>query len=525
MARFAAGLATLLVAFCCATGAWAHASLLQTEPADGSVLAEAPDRVELHFNESVAPAVASLIDAAGRAHGVTMRAVDRSVVIALPGELPRGTQVLSYRVVSQDGHPVAGSLIFSIGAATGAATQQNAAPISITLASLIWLARIGVYLGLFAGVGGVFFAAWIGGEPYGSETIPGSLAIGLASALASLGLQGLDLLNLPLASLVTLPPWKAAFGTSLGPSMLVAMAAMAVARLAWRNPATTVARGLTSLAMIGVGVSLAISGHAASAPPRWLTPALVFVHGIAVAYWVGALAPLVVMARRREQALPRALRRFSTGAVPLVGLLVLTGLVLAIIQLASIRSLLDTWYGIILLVKLALVIVLLGLAALNRFSLTPAVVLDGEKARALGRSIVLELVLSVGILFAVAGWRFTPPPRAVISSAVSPLTVRIHTDAAMFQVLITPGRAGADDFVLQLMKGDGSRLPAKETMLTLSLSERGIEPIERNAVLGPDGYWHVRGVPLPLSGRWHMRIDALVTDFEKISLEGDFEVR
>ena len=95
----------------------------------------------------------------------------------------------------------------------------------------------------------------------------------------------------------------------------------------------------------------------------------------------------------------------------------------------------------------------------------------------------------------------------------------------MFQVLISPGRVGSDDFVLQLMAGDASPLPAKEATLTLSLPERGIEPIERKAALGPDGYWHLRGVPLPLPGRWHMRIDALVTDFEKVTLEDDFEVR
>ena len=95
----------------------------------------------------------------------------------------------------------------------------------------------------------------------------------------------------------------------------------------------------------------------------------------------------------------------------------------------------------------------------------------------------------------------------------------------MFQVLISPGKVGSDDFVLQLMTGDASQLPAKEATLTLSLPERGIEPIERNATLGPDGYWHVRGVPLPLPGRWHMQIDALVSDFEKVTLEDDFEVR
>ncbi len=125
MARLIAGLAALLTVLCLATGAWAHASLLQAEPADGSVLREAPKTIQLRFNESVAPAVASLIDAGGKAHDVTMRATGEAVEIALPDALPRGTQVLSYRVVSQDGHPVAGSLVFSIGAVTGAARMPS----------------------------------------------------------------------------------------------------------------------------------------------------------------------------------------------------------------------------------------------------------------------------------------------------------------------------------------------------------------------------------------------------------------
>jgi copper transport protein len=94
----------------------------------------------------------------------------------------------------------------------------------------------------------------------------------------------------------------------------------------------------------------------------------------------------------------------------------------------------------------------------------------------------------------------------------------------MFQVLMSPGSVGADSFVLQLMNGDGSLLGAKEAMLTLSLPERGIEPLERAATLGPDGYWHVRDVPIPYPGRWHVRIDALVTDFDKITLEDELDV-
>ena len=57
MARVIAGLAALLSALCIASAAWAHATLVSSEPADGSVLAQPPKMVQLHFNESVAPAV------------------------------------------------------------------------------------------------------------------------------------------------------------------------------------------------------------------------------------------------------------------------------------------------------------------------------------------------------------------------------------------------------------------------------------------------------------------------------------
>ena len=60
MARLLAGLAALLTALCLASAVWAHATLVSAEPADGSVLAQPPKMVQLHFNESVTPAVDGL---------------------------------------------------------------------------------------------------------------------------------------------------------------------------------------------------------------------------------------------------------------------------------------------------------------------------------------------------------------------------------------------------------------------------------------------------------------------------------
>jgi copper transport protein len=108
-------------------------------------------------------------------------------------------------------------------------------------------------------------------------------------------------------------------------------------------------------------------------------------------------------------------------------------------------------------------------------------------------------------------------------AAATPLAIHIHTDKAMFQVLISPGTVGTDDFVLQLMSGEGNLLQVKQATLFLSLPERGIAPLERKATLGADGYWSVRDVPIPAAGRWHVRIEA-VTAFQKITLEDDFDV-
>lgn len=127
-------------------------------------------------------------------------------------------------------------------------------------------------------------------------------------------------------------------------------------------------------------------------------------------------------------------------------------------------------------------------------------------------------------------WRFLGRFLAAIAAlaafplaAATPLAIHIHSDNAMFQVLISPGAVGTDSFVLQLMSGDGSLLQAKEATLILSMPERGIEPRETKAILGADGYWHVDDVPMPLAGRWHLRIDA-VTISQKITLEDEFDV-
>jgi copper transport protein len=520
--RLVAAVAALLLVGCGATGAFAHASLVATEPRDGSMVAQAPKTVRLRFNEPVTPAVIRVIDSDGTTRNdAAVHAVNETIEITLPTGLPAGAQVISYRVISADGHPVAGSMMFSVGMGKAAAAPANS---DSTLGILIWLSRIGLYLGLFVGVGGVFFHVWTAEHHTRSRPIAAALKLGLVSAVVALGCQGLDLLGLPIRDVLTLAPWRAAIATTLGPSLVIAAAAMSLSWLAQRYPSAKAARTLTAVALAGTGLALAASGHASTAPPQWLTRPAVFLHAIGLAWWVGALLPLMALALSPAQPLLPVLHRFSKIAVPVVGVVALTGLLLAVIQLESFQALTSTNYGWILCVKLALVAVLLALAALNRFRLTPALQSGSQNTRPLVRSIGLECAVVVGILALVAGWRFTPPPRSLSSAVRPPLALHIHSDRAMFQVLISRSRAGTDDFVLQIMAGDASPLQAKEVSLFLSLPEKGIEPMERKAERGADGIWTIRDVPIPFAGLWRVRVDALVTDFEKVTLEEELDV-
>jgi len=271
--RLIAGLATLLSVLCFATGVSAHAELVSTEPGDGSMLASAPTTVQLHFNESVTPAVVSLIDAEGKARDDAMvRSAGETIVITLPKNLPRGTQVVSYRVISQDGHPVAGAMVFSIGAATTTAANVGADK-----------NRIGQRLDL-AGTDRPLSRA-VRRRRRGGSLVPGSRrarrldndrhSAGCRSFQRAgvAGLQGLDVLGLPLRDIFAFAPWKAALATSLGPSLLVAIAALAAGFFAQRSTSVSVARVLSAIAIAGVGVSLAASGHAATSTAAVADPA------------------------------------------------------------------------------------------------------------------------------------------------------------------------------------------------------------------------------------------------------------
>jgi copper transport protein len=129
------------------------------------------------------------------------------------------------------------------------------------------------------------------------------------------------------------------------------------------------------------------------------------------------------------------------------------------------------------------------------------------------------------VIFAlVAAWRFTPPPRALARASEAPALVHIHTDKLMAELTLEPGRAGRTQASIMILRGDFTPFEPKEVTLVLANPGAGIEPIRRAAV-PRDGTWRIDGLTLPLAGHWQVRIDVLVSDFEKTSLEDSIEIR
>lgn len=116
--RISAGLAALLLAVAPVAPAAAHASLISSSPADGAVVEDAPDSVELTFSEAVAsPAYVVVTDPHGRTVSVGEPQVADASVSQPTGQADdEGEYVVEYRVVSADGHPVSGSVSFTVGA-------------------------------------------------------------------------------------------------------------------------------------------------------------------------------------------------------------------------------------------------------------------------------------------------------------------------------------------------------------------------------------------------------------------------
>ncbi|MGQ2906232.1 MAG: copper resistance CopC/CopD family protein [Neoaquamicrobium sediminum] len=509
------------------TMALSHAALNSTQPIDGSVVDAPPTGYTLTFSEPISPLTLRLVRPDGSATELdNFRVEGNAVVIAAPSDLVHGTHVLSWRVVSADGHPIGGSLVFSIGEAS-ASLPPVAEPVDRQVQTGIWLTKLTLYVGLFMGIGGAFAVAWLLPQSHtGSNAVIVAVLVGFAGTGLSPGFQGLDALGASLSSYFDRLIWMTAMETSYGYTVVAMLVALFCALFAMLVPSPDHSRLLSLAGVVGGAGALALSGHASAASPQWLTRPAVILHAGTIALWIGALVPLGLALRRSVADAAVGLKRFSAMIPYALVALIAAGIALAVVQVETPSALVETDYGRLLLAKLGLLIVLFAIAAFNRWRLTAdAAEAGGTARRCLVRSIAVETLLASVVFALAAGWRFTPPPRALAISAAQPAQVHIHTAQAMADVTIIPGRAGPVSVSAVLMTGEFGPLDAKEVTFVFSNPAAGIEAFRRKAEKPGNGTWRAEDVVLPLPGNWTIRIDILINDFEIVRIQGQVGIR
>ena len=277
-----------------------------------------------------------------------------------------------------------------------------------------------------------------------------------------------------------------------------------------------------------VGLSFALTGHAATAPPRWLTGPALGLHVLCAAFWLGSLLPLWWSLRLEPAQAARVLQRFSMVALVAVAVLVTAGSALAWIQLGGdTGALTRTAYGWRLFGKLALVSGLLSLAALNRLVLTPALA-DGrpDAARRLQLTLGTDLALGLAVLAVTATFPLSPPPRALAAAAAATDGITVVASGSDGQAVLTlmPGRTGANRLEAWVTDREGAPRPAREATISWTLPAAGIEAQHRAASLPAPGVVAAEGIILPRAGAWALRLELLIDDFTKLTFEGKLHV-
>lgn len=214
--------------------------------------------------------------------------------------------------------------------------------------------------------------------------------------------------------------WGVVLDTPIGDAQAWRVAGLGLVALLAFGPAL---RWPAASGALLVVASFAMVGHSLR-EPRPALALLVVLHVATAAYWLGSFVPLHRAARSLPPATAGALAQsFGSNAVWAVGTLVTAGVLVVVLLAGGPLAAIASDWGRLLLAKLALVSVLLGLAAVNKLRLSPALAAgDASAAGALRRSIRREAWIVAGVLLATAVMTSTTsPPGAERRSAQPPV--------------------------------------------------------------------------------------------------------
>lgn len=506
-----------------ATAALAHASLDNSVPASGATLVDSPPQIVLDFDENVETALGfiRLFSSSGSRIALPRisRDADASIVRVDVPRLGDDTYVVTYRVMSVDGHPVDGALTFQVGvgpkvdvadvvADALADTGTNGAVRTATkIVRLVGYVALGVALAAaFFVLGGVVpdgFARRL------RRLLAAAAGVLCIATLGLLGLQGATLSGGRLGSAFEWSTITDVADTRVGHALLariVVAAALALAALiAIRSTEREgPLRFFAVLGFVVLPLSYSFAGHAGVASPSVPSVVASLLHIAVVATWFGGLVLLSVFAPMRN---PATVKWFSQRAAVMVGVAVVSGIAQSLFIIDDLGGVLDITYGKTLAGKVGIVGAMLLAAAVVRRRF-----LDSGLER-LRSALVAEAVIGLLVLGVTAGL-VAETPRATASSA--PFATTLIQGETLVNVTVSPSRVGPVEMHVIVTKPGGSLAPVASARVRLSAAERDVPPIaiEPTAV-GPNHF--VATGQIPYAGEWKIDV-VLVEDDGRESL-------
>lgn len=430
-------------------------------------------------------------------------------------------------------------------------------PLVDSLADPLFYARAIHFAATMLAAGAIFFAVfvaapvWRGAGGAVAATLQTRLAYIAWISLALAAMSGAAWLILTAAAMSDLPPaqvfgvlWAVLSQTVFGRDWLVrsllacVLAATLPSLLSPREDKSPWLKTAAAVLASAFAGTLAWSGHAAGGlgSEAILHPAADALHLIAAAAWVGALPPLIVLfaaagADDASLAMARtATARFSILGIVSVGTLFATGIVNTFYLAGSVRALFGTDYGRLLLIKIALFLAMVAIAAVNRFRLTPQLVQQASIAasrdalrrlrrhaaiEALAGAIVIAIVAALGTMApAIHAAHQHPTYEPVPADAAF---VHIHSEQVMADVTIMPGRAGRARATIRLWNEDFEPLDARQVSLALTAPAAAGNPTPRPALQRRDGAWQVDGIALSEPGNWTVSVGVVIDATKRLT--------
>lgn len=535
MKRSWIAIAVAVIALATAPAAAAHATLTRTSPENSALLRRSPPVVELHFDEAVETAFGSIrvYDCGGKRvdSGEIARPEERSVSVRVGGQLPRGTYTVTWRVISADSHPVAGAFVFSVGSARQSGCKEvfgQGTP--GTVDALFKAARALDFALILLVVGGATAlavvlrtaASVLRTRLYG---ILAGLGAGLlVTAILCIALQGAVAGGFGLTEAFRWSTFDAVLETRFGEAFLVqaAFATTAMLLAFTTNRTRNAALGpLVLVPAVCLLPTLSAAGHARTSGT--VAFAADVAHLSAGSVWVGGLAfTVVALVRAGEERWPLAARAvpvFSTLAVLSVAALVTAGVIRGYEEVKAWHGLWDTTYGLLLLAKVALVLPLLALGAYNNRYAVPrlrkkiaSVVEQRRFLRAAGAELAIMAVI-VGVTSVLV----TQPPAKASIKPPKLFNTTVPIGDLELNMTIEPARTGPNVIHLYFFTQAGVPASTAEAKLSATLPDQNVGPLRIALQRISPFHYTVSGATFPVSGDWHLTIDARRGEFQSLS--------